>query len=363
MWRCIAAANGEDLVLSIVPVAIVGASGYSGAELVSLLLRHSGVAIVGLFGSGKAEKNGAGPAKLESSLGRFRGMLDVPVRASDPESIASCAPQLVFLCTPHEASLELAPALLERGMGVLDLSAAFRLKDAGAYPTFYGFEHTHHELLAQASYGLAELYREQIRSAPLTAVAGCYPTSVILPLAPLVRGGVVARDAKGTLRIPIIDATSGVSGAGRKAEQRLLFCEVSQQAYGVFKHRHQPEIDAYVGCPTIFTPHLGPYDRGILSTIHVEVADGWSEERVRELLHTSYSGEACVQVCPPGVWPSVSDVRGTNRCDIGLAFDARRGHLIISSAIDNLVKGAAGQAVQCMNIRLGMPETTALPLA
>lgn len=344
-------------------IAIVGASGYSGAELVSLLLRHPSVTIAGLFGSGKSEKSGGPPVMLDASFGRFRGALDLPIRASDPETIAACQPELVFLCTPHEASLELAPALLARGLTVLDLSAAFRLKDPAAYPAFYGFEHSHRSLLADACYGLVELFREHVRRATLIAVPGCYPTSIILPLAPLAKANAIARDARGNLRPPIIDATSGVSGAGRKAEQRLLFCEVSQQAYGVFKHRHQPEIDAYVGCPTIFTPHLGPYDRGILSTIHVELADGWTEDRVRDTLRTQYANEPCVRLCAPGVWPSVADVRATNRCDIALAVDAKRGHLIITSALDNLVKGAAGQAVQCMNVRLGLPETTALPLA
>lgn len=341
-------------------VAVVGASGYSGAELVSLLLNHPYVRVAGLFGSGKSEKAGGAPPTFDEVFGNFRNALSMPVQATDVHAIAALSPSAVFLCTPHEASLELAPQLLARGLHVFDLSAAFRLRDASAYDTYYGFTHTHKALLETAVYGLAELHRSQIANARLIAVPGCYPTSVILPLAPLVRAGALRRESDGSIRRPIVDATSGVSGAGRKAEQRLLFCEVSQQAYGVLKHRHQPEIDAYVGTATYFTPHLGPYDRGILSTMHVDLAEGWNESRVRETLAAAYRDEPFVHVCKPGVWPSVHDVARTNRVDIALAADAR-GHCIISSAIDNLTKGAAGQAVQCMNIRLGLPETTALP--
>lgn len=308
--------------------------------------------IVGLFGSGKVDASGK-PLSYASTFGRFRGVLDMPVLASEPEAIAGTGAKLAFLCTPHEASIALAKRLLALGVGVLDLSAAFRLRDAGAYPAFYGFVHEHPELLAQAAYGLAECFATEIERAPLTAVAGCYPTSSILPLRPLVRAGAVRSGTR-----PIIDSTSGISGAGRKAEQRLLFCEVGQQAYGVFTHRHQPEIDAYAGCGTIFTPHTGPYDRGILSTIHIELAGGWDEGRVRACLHEAYATQPFVRLCPAGVWPSVLDVRGTNFCDIALAV--RGEHCIISSAIDNLIKGAAGQAVQCANIRLGLAQGTGI---
>lgn len=335
-------------------IAVIGASGYSGAELVSLLLAHPNVTIVGLFGSGKNEKAGGAPPSYSTAFGRFRGVLDMPVQATDVDAIAALRPDAVFLCTPHEASLELAPQLRARRITVLDLSAAYRLQDTAAFTKFYALEHKDTSLLRAAVYGLPELFRSAIKTADLIAVPGCYPTSVILPLAPLVTAGAVKRGTR-----PIIDATSGISGAGRKAEQRLLFCEVSQQAYGVFKHRHQPEIDAYAGTTTIFTPHTGPYDRGILSTIHIELADGWHEPRVRETLAAAYEREPFVRLCNAGVWPGVADVRGSNFCDIALAADDS-GHLIISSAIDNLVKGAAGQAVQCMNIRFSLPETTAL---
>ncbi|MFO0832729.1 MAG: N-acetyl-gamma-glutamyl-phosphate reductase [Phycisphaerales bacterium] len=337
-----------------VRAVIIGASGYSGAELVSLLLAHPGVRVVGLFGSGRSEKAGQSPPAFSQSFGRFRGVLDLPVRATDVAEIAALRPDAVFLCTPHEASLELAPQLRADGRTVLDLSAAYRLQDTAAFEKFYALSHHDLPLLRTAVYGLPELFRARIRDAGLVAVPGCYPTSIILPLAPLAKAGALRSGTR-----PIIDATSGISGAGRKAEQRLLFCEVSQQAYGVFRHRHQPEIDAYAGVPTVFTPHTGPYDRGILSTIHAELADGWDGDRARRTLDAAYQDEPFVRLCPAGVWPAVADVRTTNFCDIALAADDH-GHLVVSSAIDNLVKGAAGQAVQCMNIRFGLPETTAL---
>jgi N-acetyl-gamma-glutamyl-phosphate reductase len=293
----------------------------------------------------------------------MRGRVDLPVRAASAEAIVDLEPDAVFLATPHEASVDLAAKLAGRVACVLDLSAGFRLKDAGLYPRHYGFEHPARELLGRAVYGLPELFREAIAKADLVAVPGCYPTSAILPLAPLARAGAIARRADGRVCRPVIDATSGVSGAGRKAERRLLFCEVSQQAYGVLSHRHQPEIDAYAGVATVFTPHLGPFDRGILSTIHVELSAGWSESRARSVLEEAYRGEEFVRLLPAGTWPAVADVRGTNCCDVALAGDAEWGHLVICSALDNLVKGAAGQAVQCMNIRFGLGEGMGLGAA
>ncbi|GJQ30367.1 MAG: N-acetyl-gamma-glutamyl-phosphate reductase [Phycisphaerae bacterium] len=339
---------------------VIGAGGYSGAELVGLLLAHPATSIVGLFAS--AKRDGVNqPALFSDSFGRFRGRLDLPVRATSVPDVLALKPDVVFLATPHEASVELARALAAPGGPVvLDLSAAFRLKDPALYPKHYGFEHPDAGLLDRAVYGLPELHRATLATAMLIAVPGCYPTSAILALAPLARAGAIARRADGRLTRPIVDSTSGVSGAGRGLNLRSLFCEVHQQPYGVLSHRHQPEIDAYAGVPTVFTPHLGPYERGILSTIHVELAAGWSEARVRETLAGAYAEEPFVRLCRAGVWPSVADVRGTNFCDLACATDDAWGHLILVSAIDNLVKGAAGQAVQCMNIRFGLGETTGL---
>jgi N-acetyl-gamma-glutamyl-phosphate reductase len=343
---------------SAVRIAIVGAAGYSGTELATMLVEHSHAKIVGVFGS--AKRDAAAPQPFGVHFPRFRGLIDLPLMPGGIDEILACRPDIVFLATPHEASMELAPGLLEGGARVLDLSAAFRLRDAALYPKFYGFDHARPDLLNVAVYGLPERYRALLPEARLVAVPGCYPTSAILPLAPLVAANALALNAKGRACRPVIDSTSGVSGAGRKAEQRLLFCEVSQSAYGIFKHRHQPEIDAYAGTPTLFTPHLGPYDRGILSTIHVDLAPGWTEARVRETLHAAYEGERFVRVLPPGAFPSVGDVRHTNFCDIGVAVDEAWSHAIIVSAIDNLTKGASGQAIQCMNLMLGFDEGLAL---
>lgn len=343
----------------MVRAVVIGAGGYSGAELVSILLAHPSAQVVGLFGSAKRQESGP-PGAFSDSWPRFRGRLDLPVRATNIDNIAALKPDAVFLATPHEASIELAPELLGRSLRVFDLSGGFRLKDAGLYPRYYGFEHAHPGVLGRAVYGLPELFRTAVVNADMVAVPGCYPTSAILPLVPLVRAGAIARDSRGRPRRPVVDSISGVSGAGRSPSQAMLFAEVSVRAYNVLKHRHNPEIDAYAGVPVVFTPHIGPYDRGIVSTIHVELAEGWTLARVSEALHAAYGTEPFVRLCPPGVWPAVNDVKGTNFCDIGWAVDEENQHLVLSSALDNLVKGAAGQAVQCMNIRLGLPEVAGL---
>jgi N-acetyl-gamma-glutamyl-phosphate reductase len=339
-------------------VVVVGAAGYSGAELVTILLRHPHARIAGLLGSGRQEQPGK-PTKIADLFPRLAGRIDMEIRATDPDAVAALAPDAVFLATPHEASVELAPAILARAGGawrprVFDLSGGFRLKPPH-YPTYYGFEHHEPAWLERAVYGLPEINRSRITEADLVAVPGCYPTSAILPLAPLVRAGAIARG-----RRPIVDSTSGVSGAGRTPTAKTHLCEVSLQPYNVLKHRHNPEIDLYSGTPVVFTPHLGAYDRGILSTIHVELAEGWGLDRVSSTLRGAYLSEPFVRLLPADRWPSVAGVRGTNFCDIGWAVDEPNRHLILVSAIDNLVKGAAGQAIQCMNIRFGFPETTAL---
>ena len=335
-------------------VVIIGAGGYSGAELAELLLSHPRVEIVGLFGSARREETGKAQA-FSDSWPRFRGLLDLPIRATEVAAVSALAPDAVFLATPHEASVELAPGLLAAGLRVLDLSAAYRLKNAGLYPKHYGFEHHDPTGLAGAVYGLPEHFRHEIKFASLVAVPGCYPTASILALAPLHRAGLVRAGTR-----PIIDAASGVSGAGRSATQKSLFCEVSLQPYGVLKHRHQPEIDAYVGMETLFTPHLVAFDRGILATIHVDLVPGTSYDAIEAVYRNAYADEPFVRICPVGQWPAVADVRRTNFCDIGFAVDPSWDHAIIASAIDNLTKGAAGQAIQCMNLMLGFAENTGL---
>ncbi|MBU6209938.1 MAG: N-acetyl-gamma-glutamyl-phosphate reductase [Planctomycetes bacterium] len=334
-------------------VAVVGAAGYSGAELVAMLAAHPEVSVVGVYGSGSR----GGDEALSSVHPRLRGVADLPIEAGEPAVIIASGAKVVFLCTPHEASEDLAPALLEAGLIVFDLSASFRLRDPALYPAHYGFEHRHPELLATAVYGLAELRHGELSGAQLIAVPGCYPTSVILPVRPLVDAGLVLSG-----RV-IVDSSSGVSGAGRTAAVKSLFCEVSMQPYGVLSHRHQPEMAQETGADVLFTPHLGCWDRGILSTIHADLAPGATVHACRQALADRYEASAFVRVMPEGSWPSVAGVERTNFCDIGVGGCDRRGHLVITSAIDNLVKGAAGQALQCMNLRFGFPESMGLGLS
>jgi N-acetyl-gamma-glutamyl-phosphate reductase len=338
-------------------IVIVGAPGYTGAELATLLAAHPHAEIVGLFGSERRATDGK-PELMSDLFPRLAGAVDLSVRAADAAAIIACEPDAVFLATPHEASEKLAPMLLAAGIVVLDLSAAFRLKNPALYPTHYGFEHGHAALLADAVYGLPELAADDIRTANLIACPGCYPTSVILPLRPLVVAGIID-----PTRAVIVDSASGVSGAGRSAAVKSLFCEVSLQPYGVLNHRHQPEMAQETGARILFTPHLVALDRGILSTIHAELAPGYTLADARACLEKSYAHAPFVRLLPAGRWPSIASVAHTNCCDIALGTDETGTHLVISSAIDNLVKGAAGQAIQCLNLRFGFDETTALGIA
>ena len=340
-------------------VAIVGAPGYTGAELAGILAAHPGVRIEGLFGS---ERRAAAAAADAQPMGeifpRLRGIVDLPVRAATVEAILACGPEAVFLATPHEASEALAPALLAAGVTVFDLSAAFRLREPALYPRHYGFEHGHPDLLDRAVYGLPELAGDALREASLVACPGCYPTSVILPLRPLVEGGIID-----VTRPVIVDSASGVSGAGRTPTVKSLFCEVSLQPYGVLAHRHQPEMAQESGARILFTPHLVALDRGILSTIHADLAPGATERDARECLQARYGSEPFVRLLPAGQWPSIASVERTNLCDIGMTADESGTHLVVASAIDNLLKGAAGQAVQAFNVRFGLDQTTGLGVA
>ncbi len=336
--------------------AVIGATGYSGAELVALLLGHPFVELAGVFASGRSKEGAGRPLDLASLFARFRGAEGLHVREADPKEIAALDPAAVFLATPHEVSHDVAPRLLEAGIVVLDLSGAFRLSRPELYRKHYGFDHARGDLLSAAVYGIPERHRKRIAEADLIAVPGCYPTSAILPLAPLVDAGVVS--GRGPV---IVDATSGVSGAGRAPALKTHFCEVSHQPYNVGAHRHEPEIAEHAGTDVIFTPHLGAFDRGILSTLHVPIARGVTEADARGILQAAYGAEPFVRLLPSNTWPAVADVRHTNFCDIAMAVDERRSHLIAASAIDNLVKGAAGQAVQCLNVRFGLPETAGLP--
>jgi len=339
---------------STLRVAVVGASGYAGAELLAILANHPAARVVGLFGSSKKAEEGAPTAA--DLFPRFEGTTIGALKV-EPFSIdAAKALELdaIFLATPHELSHEVARSLVDANIVVLDLSAAFRLSDRAVFEKNYGFAHQHAALLAEAVYGLAEFNADAVAKARVVAVPGCYPTASILAIRPLVEAGLVDMT-----RPAIVDAVSGVSGAGRKAEVKSLFCEVSMQAYGVFKHRHRPEITEHAGISTIFTPHLGCYERGILATVHLELKPGTTDAQVRAAYDAAYAGRPFVRVLKAGRWPSVAAVERTNFCDIGFALEtsSHGTHLIVESAIDNLVKGAAGQAVQCMNLRFGFDET------
>jgi len=334
---------------------IVGAAGYTGAELAGLLAAHPAAEIVGVFGSDKRADE-AEPL-LSNLFPRLRGVVDMPVRVASVHAIVALKPQIVFLCTPHEVSAAMAAPLLAAGVVVIDLSAAFRLRHASDYPLHYGFEHPSPALLTQAVYGLPEQNRQALATANLIACAGCYPTSVALALKPLVSARVIRVD-----RPVIVDSASGVSGAGRTPSLKNIFCEVSFQPYNPMQHRHQPEMRQETGCIILFTPHVLPLDRGILSTMHAELAPGASESSLRETLQNAYENEPFVRLLPSCEWPSIAAVAQTNFCDIGCAVDQATGHVLVVSSIDNLVKGASGQAVQCMNARCGLAETTGLLL-
>jgi N-acetyl-gamma-glutamyl-phosphate reductase len=334
-------------------IGILGASGYTGAELLRLLARHPGVELRLLTADRQAGKP---LAEIFPHLGGLELPELVKIEAADWSSI-----DLAFCCLPHGTTQQVI-AGLPRDLKVVDLSADFRLADPAVYAKWYGHEHQALALQPEAVYGLTELARAAVAKARLVANPGCYPTSAQLPLVPLLESGEIeSRDI-------IIDAKSGVSGAGRDAKQQNLYGEVAEgiHAYGIASHRHAPEIEQGLsqaaGSPVVvnFTPHLMPMSRGILSTIYVKLANGSTADDLRSRLRARYAGEAFVRVLPAGQSPATRHVRGSNHCLIGVFADRMPGRAILVSVIDNLVKGASGQAVQNMNLMTGWPETTAL---
>ena len=328
---------------------IVGASGYAGAELVSYVNRHPHMTITALTVS--AQSNDAG--KLISDLHpQLKGVVDLPLQPMSDISEFTDGVDVVFLATAHEVSHDLAPQFLAAGCVVFDLSGAFRVNDSAFYEKYYGFTHQHPDLLEKAVYGLAEWSADKLKEANLIAVPGCYPTAAQLSLKPLIDAGLLDLN-----QWPVINATSGVSGAGRKAAISNSFCEVSLQPYGVFNHRHHPEITIHLGADVIFTPHLGSFPRGILETITCRLKPGVTKEQVSEVFTQAYADKPLVRLYEKGV-PALKNVVGLPFCDIGYAVQGE--HLIVVAAEDNLLKGAAAQAMQCANIRFGFPETQAL---
>ncbi|PHM72789.1 N-acetyl-gamma-glutamyl-phosphate reductase [Xenorhabdus kozodoii] len=328
---------------------IVGASGYTGAELAAYLQRHPHVHLSGLMVSSQSSDAG----KCFSALHpQYKGVLDLPLQPLTDVMEAAKGVDVVFLATAHEVSHDIAPVFLEAGCIVFDLSGAYRVQNTQFYEKYYGFEHKNPQWLRQAVYGLAEWQAEKIKHAQLIAVPGCYPTVSQLALKPLLEQNLLD-----TAQWPVINAVSGVSGAGRKASMTNSFCEVSLQPYGVFNHRHQPEIATHLGTDVIFTPHLGNFSRGILATMTCKLKSGVTETHIREAYQQAYHDKPLVRLYSKGL-PALKAVVGLPFCDIGFAVQEQ--HLIIVGAEDNLLKGAAAQAVQCMNIRFGYQETLAL---
>lgn len=332
-----------------VRVAIVGATGYTGAEVLRLLLGHRRAEVV------VCTSREPGPT-LAATYRQFTGLVDLTLEAFEPDVVAARA-EVAFVGLPHHAAMEAVIPLYARGMRVIDLSADFRFRSVDTYRAHYG-EHLAPALLQEAVYGLPELFREELRKTRLVATPGCYPTSVILPLAPLLRAGLVKP------RGLIADCKSGVSGAGRGLTQDSHYTEVEGglRAYKVGCHRHQPEMEEVLGRASgvipelLFAPHLVPMIRGISAAIYAELADGVEGSAVRECLVSAYAGERFVKVLPPGQHPDTKHVAGTNYVHLNVVVDEPRRRVVLLCALDNLVKGASGAAVQSMNVLFGLDE-------
>jgi N-acetyl-gamma-glutamyl-phosphate reductase len=336
-------------------VAVVGASGYVGLELLRILLRHPQVELAAVT----SEQRAGEPVSV--AFPGLAGLLELELEPNDPKAIAGRC-ELAFTALPHAVSAPTVAALHGAGVAVIDVSGDFRLHDLALYERYYG-DHGARDLFGKAVYGLPELHREAIAGASLVAAPGCYPTGTLLPLVPFLRAGRIEP-------APIhVDAKSGVSGAGRKLESGLLFAEVdaSFRAYNVGgSHRHVPEIEQEASraageeVRVAFTPHLLPTTRGLATSVYARPRGALRSADARAILGEAWEAEPFVRLLPEGETPSLAAVRGTNFCDVQALMDERTGSLVLLSAIDNLGKGASGQAVQCMNRMRGWPETTAL---
>ncbi len=329
----------------MIKTCIIGASGYTGAELAALVHSHNKFELAALYVSTHSADAGKSLGDIHP---QFFNSIDLPLQPIDESNLSALSNRfdLIFLATPHEASHKWMNELCGKKAVIMDLSGAFRIKNKNKFAAYYGFEHHADKLLAQAVYGLADWHQEQISSANLVAVPGCYPTASLTALKPLQQNALI--DAT---HFPIINAISGVSGAGRKAALNSSFTEVSLQAYGVLRHRHQPEIADYLGTDVIFTPHLGNFKRGILATITVKTAANVTEQQITQAYQQAYQGNPIVRL--RNNWPKIDDVVGTPYCDLFWKLDEKTGYLVVTSAIDNLLKGAASQAMQCANLRFG----------
>ena len=344
--------------MNLVNIAIAGATGYSGEELIRLLIKHPGINLACVTSRGNAGR------RLEEVFPKFQGYKysQLQFSASEPSEIVASGAQFAFLALPHGAAAPFARPLLEAGVRVIDLSADFRLKDLAVYREYYGAEHPAPELLRESVYGIPELYRDQLRTAQLVASAGCYPTSVIVPLHPLLKARLIDPASI------VVTSLSGVSGAGRSVTPEFMYVEVNENArpYGVPKHRHLGEIEQELTFAagervTInFTPHLIPVTRGILTTIYAMPRPGVAPEAITKALESAYRGEVFIRLQGEKGTVELKNVTYSNFLDIAWRHDPRTGRIILMSAEDNLVKGAAGQAVQSLNLMCGWAEPTAL---
>jgi N-acetyl-gamma-glutamyl-phosphate reductase len=334
----------------MIRVAIIGASGYTGAESIEILLHHEEAELTYL--SALPEECG----RVSDIFGRFKGRCEMQVEPLDLNKLADLA-DVALCCLPHKVSMGFVPRILDAGLKVIDFSADYRLKDVAVYEKFYGVKHTDTANLAKAAFGLPELFREKIKGAKLVANPGCFPTGALLAIAPLLKEGLIEPEI-------IVNAVTGISGAGKNPSVKFHFPNMNENffAYGIGTHRHTPEMEQIAtdlaGKPVtvLFQPHAGPFDYGILSTVYCRPKGGVSNEQLTKLYNDFYSKEPFVQVCVES--PNVKDVAGTNYCHVFPTVV--KGTIICFSAIDNLIKGAAGQAIQNMNIIFGLEETLGL---
>jgi N-acetyl-gamma-glutamyl-phosphate reductase len=336
-------------------IAVVGVTGYTGFELARILLRHPAVKSPVFY-----VRETQGKKCLTELFPQLRGVGEAPLRSLSVSEIIASNAGTAFLATPHEVSAEIAPALLEAGLRVVDLSGAFRFRSADTFASWYKLPTPHASWLSKAVYGLPELYAAEIATSRLVANPGCYATSVTLALRPLAEAGLIADGSS-----VVCDCKSGASGAGKDLRRDLHFVEVDEnfKAYNLFSHRHTPEILEHTGLPEdrlIFSTHLLPLARGILSTIYMTLGAAYSAEAIETIFRKFYAGRSLVRIWPAGSLPELQHVAHTNFCDIGFALDNSGKRLIVVSCLDNLGKGAAGQAVQNFNLMSGIEEQTAL---
>lgn len=330
---------------------IIGASGYSGAELVKILSKHPQIEVSAIYVSEQSQDKNKYLSQLYPQL---KNISDLQLKSLKIDNLAEILTNidLAFLATDHAVSLELAPKILAHKVKVFDLSGAFRVPCLDFYPKYYGFTHADKTNIQKAIYGLCEYNYAQIKDADFISLPGCYPTVSQLCLRPLLEANII-----NTNFLPVINAVSGVSGAGRKASLNNNFCEVSLKAYGIFNHRHQPEISHHLQQEIIFTPHLGNFKRGILATITAQI-NPCDPQKIAQIYQQAYKNQPLIRIYPEGEFTSINAVENTPFCDISFAI--KDNHIIIIGAIDNLVKGAAGQAVQAANICYGFEQTQGL---